>query len=141
MTKLVKSGESASTLKKKALEIAFQNIGGVRLKQLDGLIAIPSLSEGRFMDAHFLATSMNLLPNDSCGGMMVKTIDTGGASPVSALLEADHMIQHKGYSLVAIVAGDAVASMSTEEFLSKANLGCAKPEVPPPGPPPATTPF
>lgn len=128
MTRLVKSGEPASTLKRKALEIAFKNMGDIRLKQLDGLISIPSLSEERFMDAHFLATSMKLLPNDSCGGMMVKTIDTGGASPVSALLEADHMIQHKGYSLVAIVAGDAVASMSTEDFLSKANLGCARPD-------------
>ena len=127
ITKLIKSNETATTLKQVALQIAISSVVGLRLDQLDGLITVPSLSEGRFMDAHFLATQMKLLPSKSKKGMMAKTIDTGGASPVSALIEADSLIKNHGYSLVAIVAGDAVASMSTEDFLAKANMGCGDP--------------
>ena len=127
MTKLIKSYETATTLKQLALQTAISSIVGLRLDQFDGLITVPSLSEGRFMDAHFLATQMKLLPSKSKIGMMAKTIDTGGASPVSALIEADSLIKNHGYSLVAIVAGDAVASMSTEDFLAKANMGCGDP--------------
>lgn len=127
MTSLIRSGESATILKQRALENAFKNVRNLRSDQLDGLISVPSLAEGRFMDAHYLATQMSLLPNKSDMGMTVKTIDTGGASPVTALLEADNMIKNQGYSLVAIVAGDAVASMPTEEFLRRANEGCSDP--------------
>ena len=127
MTKLIKSYETATTLKQLALQTAISSIVGLRLDQFDGLITVPSLSEGRFMDAHFLATQMKLLPSKSKMGMMAKTIDTGGASPVSALIEADSLIKNHGHSLVAIVAGDAVASMSTEDFLTKANIGCGDP--------------
>ena len=127
ITKLIKSNETATTLKQLALQTAISSVVGLRLDQLDGLITVPSLSEGRFMDAHFLATQMKLLPSKSKMGMMAKTIDTGGASPVSALIEADSLIKNHGYSLVAIVAGDAVASMSTEDFLAKANMGCGDP--------------
>ena len=128
ITKLIKSKESAIALKQRALEIAVASVSGLRIEHLDGLITLPSLSETRFMDAHFLATRMNLLPNKSRNGMMVKTLDTGGAGPVTALLEAHKLIQHGGYSVVAIVAGDAVASMSTEDFLKEADAGCSDPE-------------
>ena len=128
MTKLVKSGESAMMLKQRALELAVASISGLRMEDLDGLISVPSLSEARFMDAHFLATRMNILPSKSIRGMMVKTLDTGGAGPVTALLEADNLIKFKGYSLVAIVAGDAVASMSTQDFRRDADAGCSNPE-------------
>lgn len=127
MTSLIRSGESATVLKQRALENALKSMTNLRSDQLDGLISVPSLAEGRFMDAHYLATHMSLLPNKSNRGMTVKTIDTGGASPITALLEADNMIKNQGYSLVAIVAGDAVASMPTEEFLRRANEGCADP--------------
>ena len=127
ITKLIKSNETATTLKQLALQTAISSVVGLKLNQLDGLITVPSLSEGRFMDAHFLATQMKLLPSKSKMGMIAKTIDTGGASPVSALIEADSLIKNHGYSLVAIVAGDAVASMSTENFLTKANIGCGDP--------------
>ena len=128
MTKLVRNGKSAMALKQDALEIAVRSVPGLNVGSLDGLITLPSLSETRFMDAHFLATRMNLLPNSSSKGIMVKTLDTGGAGPVTALLEADSLIRHRGYSLVAIVAGDAVASMSTEDFLRDADAGCSDPQ-------------
>ena len=128
ITKLIRSNESAIVLKQRALEIAVASVSGLRMEHLDGLITLPSLSEARFMDAHFLATRMNLLPNRSRNGMMVKTLDTGGAGPVTALLEAHRLIKYGGYSLIAIVAGDAVASMSTEDFLREADAGCSDPE-------------
>ena len=128
ITKLIRSNESAIVLKQRALEIAVASVSGLRMEHLDGLITLPSLSEARFMDAHFLATRMNLLPNRSRNGMMVKTLDTGGAGPVTALLEAHRLINYGGYSLIAIVAGDAVASMSTEDFLREADAGCSDPE-------------
>ena len=66
---------------------------GVRMRQLDGLVAVPSLSEPHFMEAHYLATRMGLLPSK---GVVVRTIDTGGAGPISGLIEADLMIRNKG---------------------------------------------
>ena len=53
--------------------------------------------------------------------MIVKTINNGGASPVSALIEADKMIKYQDCNLIAIVSGDSVASMGSSEFLHKAN--------------------
>jgi acetyl-CoA acetyltransferase len=100
------------------------NVGnaGVRLRQLDGLVAVPSLAEPRFMEAHYLATRVGLLPQKN---FIAKTIDTGGAGPISALLEADRMIRTQGCDLVAIVAGDAVSSLDSAEFLKRADAGCA----------------
>jgi hypothetical protein len=73
MTKLGKLNKSASILMQEACETALAN-AGVRLKQLDGLIAIPALAEPRFMQAHYLATMMGLLPHS---GVVCRTLDTG----------------------------------------------------------------
>jgi hypothetical protein len=43
--------------------------------------------------AHFLATEVGLLPRDN---ITVRTIDTGGAGPISGLLEARRMIGLEG---------------------------------------------
>lgn len=51
-----------------------------------------------------------------------KTIDVGGAGPVSCLLEARRMIE-KGHDLVAIAAGDSITSMPVAEFLQRADSG------------------
>ena len=64
---------TATQLMQQALESALSS-AGVRLRQLDGLIAVPALSEPRFMQAHFLATRMGMLPHK---GVVVRTIDTG----------------------------------------------------------------
>lgn len=126
ITKLGKLNQSASQLTIQALETALGN-AGVKLKQLDGLIAVPSLSEPRFMQAHYLATQMNLLPHK---GVVCRTIDTGGAGPVSALLAAERLIRVEGLDLVAICAGDAVSSMNTADFLREADAGCNNPKAP-----------
>ena len=91
MTKLFnKSGFTATELMQQALELALVD-AGVRLRQLDGLIAVPALSEPRFMEAHYLGTRMGLLPRFNAiivlsevqlifsKGVVVKTIDTGFA--------------------------------------------------------------
>lgn len=116
-----KSGLTATTLMLSSLERALAN-AGVGLRDLDGIIAVPSLAEPRFMEAHYLATRMNLLPHKN---FIAKTIDTGGAGPITGLLEADRMIKMQGRNLVAVVAGDAVSSLPTEEFLKRADAGCS----------------
>jgi hypothetical protein len=57
-------------------------------------------------------------------GMLVRTLDVGGAGPVAALLAAKHAIEHEGRTAVAIVAGDAVASVPVAEFLARADGSC-----------------
>jgi len=116
-----KSGLTATTLMLSSLERALAN-AGVGLRDLDGIIAVPSLAEPRFMEAHYLATRMNLLPQKN---FIAKTIDTGGAGPITGLLEADRMIRMQGRNLVAVVAGDAVSSLPTDEFLRRADAGCS----------------
>jgi acetyl-CoA acetyltransferase len=70
------------------------------------------------------ATQIGLLPQKN---VLVRTIDTGGAGPISALLEADEMIRHEGCDLVAVVAGDAVSSLDSKEFLRRADAGVSSP--------------
>mmetsp|Transcript_3473 Transcript_3473/g.3621 ORF Transcript_3473/g.3621 Transcript_3473/m.3621 type:complete len:365 (+) Transcript_3473:127-1221(+) len=135
MTKLNRGNESASILKQHAVELAIQSCKHLRLDQLDGLITVPSLAEPRYCTpAHFLATKLNIVPSRNTNGIIVRTLDTGGASPVSALLEADRMIKYEGCSLVAIVAGDAVLSMETEDFLRYADIACGDPDSTEDGP-------
>jgi hypothetical protein len=68
---------------------------------------------------------LGLLPHK---GVVARTIDTGGAGPISGLLEADNMIRNQGLDLVAVVAGDAVSSLPTDEFLKRADAGCFNPD-------------
>ena len=89
----------------------------LRIQDIDGLIAVPSLREKHFMEAHYHATQLDMFserPHLRC-----KTIDTGGAGPVSALLEGTRMIKYEGLECVAIVAADTVGSMASDEFLQK----------------------
>ena len=99
MTALGKLGKSATALMQEALEKALGS-SGLQLRHLDGLVAVPSLSDPHFMEAHYLATRVGILPNT---GVRVRTIDTGGAGPVSALLEAARMIKHERCHAVAVV--------------------------------------
>lgn len=117
-----KSGFKVFDMIKQSVEMSFASIhdNKINLSHLDGIIAMPSLAEPKFMDAHYIATRMNLFPK---GKFIAKTIDVGGASPVSGLLEAKNLITNKGFELVAVVSADAVSSMSSTAFLSRANDG------------------
>jgi acetyl-CoA acetyltransferase len=93
------------------------------IRDLDGLIAVPSLTEDHFMEAHYQATNLGLFSSkiEEDRPFRCRTIDTGGAGPVSALLEGVRMIEHEALECVAIVAADCVGSMDRESFLNKAD--------------------
>ena len=124
LTPLGKLGMPASALMRRALERALAQ-AGLPLRELGGLVAIPSLSDPHFMEAHYLATQMGLLPRKD---VIVRTIDTGGAGPVTGLLEAVRLIERGWCEVVAVVAGDAVSTLPTEEFLIRADRSCRDPE-------------
>ena len=121
MTALTKrSNQTASELMSTALQNALSS-ASIKLHDLDGLIAVPSLSHPHFLEAHHFATKVGLLPKPD---VVVRTLDTGGAGPITALLEAQRMVMNEDCQAVAIVAGDAVGSMSGEAFLKRADEGC-----------------
>ena len=115
-----RSGRTPSELMEGALRAALAQ-ASLRLRDLDGLLAVPSLSHPRFMAAHHIATEVGLLPK---GGVVVRTLDTGGAGPITALLEAKRMVESEACRAVAIVAGDAVGGMDSPTFLERADAGC-----------------
>jgi len=115
-----KLGQTPSTLVKQALASALHR-AGMQHKQLDGFLSCPSLADQRFMWAHHLASECGVLPSSSHRGVHVATIDNGGASPVSMLLQARALIESRQCSAVAVVAGDAVSSLPPTQFLERAN--------------------
>eukprot|EP00808_Paulinella_micropora_P030981 g50400.t1 len=86
-----RSGMTATQLMQGALQRALAQ-SGLRLADLDGLVAVPSLSHPHFLEAHFFATRIGLLPKED---IVVRTLDTGGAGPITALLEAQRMISNE----------------------------------------------
>ena len=70
-----------------------------------------------------MLNTIHSLAEPALAQVMVRTIDTGGAGPVSGLLEARRMILSEGCQAVAVVAGDAVSSLDTAEFLERADRG------------------
>eukprot|EP01083_Nonionella_stella_P097378 273708_1 len=131
MTKLGKKQDPHTTpthLMKEALDSAL-SAAKLELHELDALIAIPSLSHPHFMEAHHFATKIGLLPHK---GLILRTVDTGGASPITALLEAKRMIAHEHINTIAIVGGDCVATLPTDAFLEKADKGCINSDDPNP---------
>lgn len=124
LTPLGKLGLPASVLMRRAVERALAQ-AGLPLRELGGLVAIPSLSHPHFMEAHYLATQMGLLPRKD---VIVRTIDTGGAGPITGLLEAVRLIERGWCEVVAVAAGDAVSTLPTDEFLARADRSCRDPE-------------
>eukprot|EP00980_Cylindrotheca_fusiformis_P016969 scaffold5159_cov112-Cylindrotheca_fusiformis.AAC.23 len=116
------SDGGTSAMIQQVLSKALQE-SNLSIRDLESLIAVPSLTENHFMEAHYQATSLGLF--SSClkedRPLRCKTIDTGGAGPVSAVLEAQRMIQYEGLECVAVVAADCVGSMDSASFLAKAD--------------------
>eukprot|EP00741_Cyanophora_paradoxa_P021353 tig00021348_g20612.t1 len=125
-------GRPAGALMHEALTSALKH-AKLELNQLDGIIALPSLSHPRFMQANALAAEVGLSPAHN-KAVQLKTIDTGGAGPVSALIDAAAWIREGDRKNVAIVGGDAVGSLSREEFLRRADeasgSACRSPRIP-----------
>ncbi|ETV94361.1 hypothetical protein H310_12001 [Aphanomyces invadans] len=122
-TTLEKTVKSPVELMEEALLSATSAIG-VQLKDIGGLIAVPSLADPHFMEAHYVASHIGMLPAKN---VVVRTVDTGGAGPITALLAAKRMVELEGVDCVAVVAGDAVRQLSGEEFLRRADQTCWHP--------------
>ncbi|GAB0493795.1 hypothetical protein MMPV_005080 [Pyropia vietnamensis] len=99
---------------------------------VDGLIVCPSLAHPQFMPAHALAQAVGIPPTGRGRTFTTLTVEAGGASPVAATLLARSWVTSGRARLVAVVAGDAVASMATPAFLAAASLGPAAAHLPPP---------
>jgi acetyl-CoA acetyltransferase len=111
-------GMSATELSRIALDNALHN-AGMKSHDIQGLVAIPSLSNPHFMQAHYFATVYGMIyTNDK---MVLRTIDTGGAGPISAIATAVNMIKMDWCQTVAIVGSDAVLSLNNTEFLKRAD--------------------
>jgi hypothetical protein len=123
------------------------NEAHIELGDIDALISVPSLADPHFMEAHYQATELGLFSARNQGSstsqpvknggsiecdrrrrrrwhrpLLCKTVDTGGAGPVTALLDATRMIQQdNGMDVVAVVAADTVGSMDSHTFLERAD--------------------
>lgn len=95
------------------------NESNLSVNDLDGFLALPSLADHHIMEAHFQATSLGLFSRKASSQLLCRTIDTGGAGPVSALIQARRMIENEGLNCVAVVAADSVGSMDSHKFLKK----------------------
>ncbi|EKX52406.1 hypothetical protein GUITHDRAFT_150541, partial [Guillardia theta CCMP2712] len=96
---------------------------------VDALLACPSLSDPKFMEAHHIATECDLFDHAQRRPFCAKTIDVGGASPVSMLLQAKQMVENEGYNVVVVVGGDSVSSLNPREFVERADEAFASREV------------
>ncbi len=123
-----KLGKPPAALVQQALTGALRR-AGLERGQLDGLLSCPSLADQRFMWAHHLATECGVLPATGRRGVHVATIDNGGASPVSMLLQARALVESGQCSAVAVVAGDSISSLDPKEFLRRADASMHTPRA------------
>jgi acetyl-CoA acetyltransferase len=78
-------------------------------------------------DAIPVISQCGVLPSGGKRGVHVSTIDNGGASPVTMLLQARALVESRQCSAVAVVAGDSISSLDPAEFLRRANASTAMP--------------
>ncbi|RNF26190.1 putative 3-ketoacyl-CoA thiolase [Trypanosoma conorhini] len=115
-------GKSTSALAVEALRAALAD-ANLEMRELDGLVAIPSLASPQFMQAHHLATVSGLVRANK--ELILRTIDTGGAGPITALGTATNFIRNGWARNVAIVASDAVLSLCSSTFAERSNASVA----------------
>jgi len=73
---------SCAALGFQALTAALKD-SGLALEDIDGLLAMPSIAEYRFMYAHYYATLYGMLPRKN---FTARCIDVGGAGPIVAVM-------------------------------------------------------
>ncbi len=115
----IRSGAKVFDLMRKSLYLSLGD-SCLDFSLLDGIISLPSLAEPKFMTAHSIATGLNLFPHPR---FVAKTIDVGGAGPVSGILEAKRLIQHHDFDCIAVMSADTVSSLASHEFLKRADEG------------------
>ncbi|ESL08569.1 nonspecific lipid-transfer protein [Trypanosoma rangeli SC58] len=121
-TPLGRLGKSAFVLAVEALRAALRN-ANLEIRDLDGLVAIPSLASPQFMQAHHLATVSGLVRENK--EIVLRTVDTGGAGPITALGTASNFIRNGWAHNVAIVASDTVLSLCGSTFAERSNASVA----------------
>lgn len=114
---------SINALLKEALDKALAD-AKIKIRELEGLIVCPALSEPKFMAAHDFANYLQISENLK----FCSSIDTGGASPVSALILAKRLVETKVLRKIAIVAGDYILSLGTKALLEKAGRSINHPQ-------------
>lgn len=113
-----------------ALRSAFAD-AHISAKDVGALIATPSLSSNHFMQAHYLATTFQLTAANP--QMLLKTVDTGGASPISAIGAALDLFRRMPHLQTAVVvASDAVHSLPSVEFAKRSNESIPSSHLPEP---------
>jgi len=114
-----KPAPSNTSLVKMVLANAL-NESKLSLGDVEGILGVSALAEKQFMQTHLQATELGMF--DQKRPLVVcKTVDTCGAGPVTALIEASRLIRHGMLDVVAIVAADTVGSMNTQQFLERAD--------------------
>lgn len=117
----------STDLAHEALQLAFAD-ARISAKDVGALIATPSLSSGHFMQAHYLATTFQLISANP--KMLLKTVDTGGASPISAIGAALDLFRRMPHLQTAVVvASDAVHSLPSAEFAKRSNESIPSPHL------------
>lgn len=106
---------------------------GLHLSDLDGVVCVPSLADPHFMEAHHQATHLGLF-GASGKPVWCRTIDTGGAGPISAINTASTFIQSSKAEVIAVIAVDAVGSLDAETFSKRADQSCQNHTSPLPSP-------
>ncbi|KAG5509058.1 hypothetical protein JKF63_06066 [Porcisia hertigi] len=120
----------STDLAREALELAFAD-ANISAKDVDALIATPSLSSGHFMQAHYLATKFQLSAANPA--MLLKTVDTGGASPISSIGAAlDLFCRMPQLHTAVVVSSDAVHTLPSAEFAKRSNESIPSPHLPEP---------
>ncbi|SYZ64160.1 sterol_carrier_protein (plasmid) [Leishmania braziliensis MHOM/BR/75/M2904] len=110
-----------------ALDLAFAD-SNIAAKDVGALIATPSLSSGHFMQAHYLATKFQLTAANPA--MLLKTIDTGGASPISSIGAALDLFRRMPHLKIAVVvSSDAVLTLPSSEFAKRSNESVPSPHL------------
>lgn len=128
MTGLGRHGLPAVELSRQAVDLALLD-AGMSMVDLQGLVAVPSISQPHFMQAHYIGTKLGLLPRRK---FVVRTIDTGGAGPISALSTAAQIIRQEWADVVVVVASDAVLSLNSAEFARRADSSVEGSDLPSP---------
>lgn len=118
----------STDLAREAVQLALAS-ANMKPKDVDMLIATPSLSSPHFMQAHYLATKLNFVKENP--QMVLKTIDTGGASPISGIGMAVEQLRSpsRRINTAVIVSSDAVHSLASAEFAKRSNESIPSPHL------------
>lgn len=128
-TAIGKLGMDSTALAFESLQLALLD-ANMKAIDLGGLFATPSLSSPHFMQGHYLATKCGLFQENP--KLLVRTVDTGGAGPISAIASAVDAIRRGWAWNVAVVSSDAVYTLPSAVFAERSNSSIPSEDLPEP---------